>query len=102
MANTRKPLTVGRKLLKMLLPPLNNLPLQLSHLHYRTNTYFNRKQSKKPSTRMTGFSSAGTCLDTRLTVENRLLTLTRKGVEYRRLFYKPDYSPDLLSLGGFL
>jgi hypothetical protein len=31
MANTRKLLTVGRKLLKMLLPPLTNLPLQPGH-----------------------------------------------------------------------
>ena len=38
MANTRKPLTLERKLPKMLLPPLNNLPLQPGHRHEMFNS----------------------------------------------------------------
>ena len=44
MANTRNPLTVGRKLLKMLLPPLNNLPLQPGHRHAVATALFSGRK----------------------------------------------------------
>jgi hypothetical protein len=43
MANTRKPLTIGRKLRKMLLLPLDYFPLQSGHRHHRD--IFNQQPS---------------------------------------------------------